>query len=209
MIFIDESGDLGCNGSRYFVIAAVEIDRPKRLKNLAKHFCASRGIDEIKGTNLRFPERQMLINGVSRQNDYKVHYLVLDKQGMLNKHPFGQNIIFNYLTALVCESIIKNASGEIRFCFDNREVRTDSKQSLPDYLKAKAIEWHITQNINVSFHNSCENRGVQIADLVANTIFRKYERGKDDLYNMLNIKKSTKIVFHSSGIIPDLTDRTG
>lgn len=114
MICIDESGNLG-SGGRYFVISAIESENPKRLKNIAKRFCADLGVDEIKGTLLRFPQRQGLINKLSSKDDYDISYLVFDKNNFRRTDMLGRNVLFNYLVSFVCESIFNEASG-ILFC---------------------------------------------------------------------------------------------
>lgn len=199
MICFDESGNSGYGGGRYFVIVAVEADNPNRLKNLAKRFCARKGLPEIKGSELKFPDRQALINTLTHIQDYRVSYLVLDKEHYQRKDMLGQNVLFNYLASFVCEDIFRNASSDIELCFDNRTVKTGSKYSLPDYLKAKSIEWNIPHKIGVSFHESHCHRGIQIADLVANTIFQKYRYGNEHFYKQLNVVKSIKFPYQHFG----------
>lgn len=199
MIYVDESGNSGYAGGRYFVIAAIETDNPNRLKNFAKRFCARRGLIEIKSSELKFPERQVLINTLTHIQDYKIHYLVLDKKHYQRKDMLGQNVLFNYLASFVCENIFKSASSDIELCFDNRTVKTGSKYSLPDYLKAKSIEWNVPYKINVTFHESHCHRGIQVADLVANTIFQRYRYGNEHFYKQLNIIKSIKFPYQQFG----------
>lgn len=199
MICIDESGNSGQGGGRYFVIAAIQADNPKRLKNIAKRFCVNCGMKEIKGSLLKFPERQALLNSLNRVQDYRVSYLVLDKHHFYRKDMFGQNVLFNYLASFVCEDLLKQSQSDVTLCFDNRTVRTASKYSLPDYLKTKLLEWNIMNNIEVCFYESHSHRGIQIADLVANTIFQRYTYGKDHFYKQLNIRKSIKFPYQQFG----------
>lgn len=199
MICIDESGNSGPGGGRYFVIAAVEADNPKRLKNLVKHFCAQHKVDEIKGGLLKVPDRQELLNSLNSVQDYKISYLVLDKAHFQRKDMLGQNVLFNYLASFVCEDIFKRATEDIVLCFDNRTVKTSSKYSLPDYLKIRSIEWNVPYKINTCFYESHSHRGIQIVDLVANTIFQSYRYGNQHFYKQLNIIKSIKFPYQQFG----------
>jgi len=199
MICIDESGDSGDKGGRYFVIAAVESSNPKRLKNLVKHFCAQKKIKEIKGSLLEVPERQALLNSLNYADDYQVSYLILDKKHFQRKDILGQNVLFNYLASFVCEDIFRRATSEITLCFDNRTVRTTSKYSLPDYLKAKSIEWNVVHNINVHFPESHDHTGIQITDLIANTIYRSYKYNQPHFYKQISILKSIKFPYQQFG----------
>lgn len=199
MICIDESGNSGYGGGRYFVVAAIKFGNPNRIKNLVKHFCARHKIKEIKGSLLKLPERQLLINSLNYADDYKVWYLVLDKTHFQRKDMFGQNVLFNYLSSFVCEEIFKQATGDITLCFDSRTVKTGSKYSLPDYLRAKSIEWNVPHKISVHFPESQSHRGIQMADLIANTIFRSYRDNKLHFYNQLKIAKSIKFPYQQFG----------
>ena len=195
MICIDEAGNTGTGGGRYFVIAAIEASNPSRLKNIVKHYCATTGSTEIKGTLLKVPERQDLINKLNSVKDYQISYIVLDKTHFQRKDMLGQNVLFNYLSTFVLEDIFKRATGDITLCFDNRTVKTTSKHSLPDYLKIKSIEWNVTKRIDVCFYESNQHRGIQIADLIANTLFQKYKYNTEHFYSQLNIKKSVKFPY--------------
>lgn len=200
MICIDESGDTGKNGGRYFVIAAIEMSNPKRLKNIVRKFCIKRGLTEIKGTFLRVPERQELINKLNRIDDYSITYLVLDKENFKRKDMLGQNILFNYLSSFVFQDIFKKTDKqEICLCFDNRTVKTSSKFSLPDYLMTKTIEWNIEKDIKFNFCEPKSHRGIQVADLVANTIFQHYRYNQDHFYKQLKIRKSIKFPYQQFG----------
>lgn len=198
LVCIDESGSIGSGGGRYFVITAVLIDNPKRVKNLVRHFCSRKGIQEIKGSQLHFPERQELLNKLNSKNDYAVVYIVLDKQHFKRKDMLGQNVLFNYLAGHICEYILKN-DREYTLCFDNRTVKTDSKYSLSDYLKAKTLEWDVAANFDAHFCESKSHRGIQIADLISNTIFQSYATNKKHFYKQLKIVKSIRFPYQHFG----------
>ena len=200
MICIDESGSLGNGANRYFVITAVEIDNPHRLKNIVKRFNRKYSLDELKGSSLTVPQRQELLNNLNRFDDYRATYLVLDKNNFHRKDILGKNILFNYLSSFVCENILKNTAEDIVLSFDNRTVRTTAKHSLPEYLQIKCLEWNVGVNLDVQFYESHRHRGIQIADLISNTIFQSYKNGKKHFYNQLKIKKSIRFPYQQFGL---------
>ncbi len=196
MICIDESGSLGNGSSRYFVIAAVESTNPNRLKNIVKRFSKRQALQEIKGSLLTVPQRQEILNDLNSANDYQVTYLVLDKDNFKRRDMLGKNILFNYLSSFLCESIFKTVTdGNVRLCFDNRTVKTTAKHSLPEYLQTKCLEWDLNLEVNVQFYESHKHRGIQIADVVANTIFQSYKNKKSHFYDQLKIKNSIKFPY--------------
>ncbi len=199
MICVDESGNLGAKGYRYFVIVALESSNPNRLKNIVKKYNKKHSCDEIKGSLLSVPQRQELINSLNTKDDYSVSYIILDKAHFQRKDILGKNILFNYLTSFLFEDIFKNSANDILLCFDNRTVKTTSKHALPEYLMTKCIEWDVRIQVNTCFYESQQHRGIQIADLLSSTIFQSYKNGTKHFYSQLKIKKSIKFPYQQFG----------
>lgn len=199
MICIDESGNLGTGGYRYFVIVAVESSNPNRLKNIVKNFNTKYKQDEIKGTLLTVPQRQDLLNSLNSKDDYSVSYIILDKTHFQRKNILGKNVLFNYLSSFLFEDIFKEATEDLLLCFDNRTVKTTSKHALPEYLMTKCLEWDVRIQVNSCFYESHQHRGIQIADLLSSTIFQSYKNGTKHFYNQLKIKKSIKFPYQQFG----------
>lgn len=60
-LYIDESGSLGKKG-KFFVIAGLVPENPKRIKNIIKRYSLKLGrlnnaLDELKGTRLNFSQK--------------------------------------------------------------------------------------------------------------------------------------------------------
>jgi hypothetical protein len=198
-VYIDESGNLGKQG-RYFIIALVQPNKKKRLANMVKRFCASNGLDEIKASALSFPDKQGLFNKLSSVNDYSVSYIVADKKHLLPRLLADNNICFNYLFSKLVSKTIKSSGEDIYFNVDNRTVKVASVNSLSDYIKIKAYgEWGHNHAIEINYVDSKISKQVQVADLVANAIFAKYERGNSHFYNKLIIAESIKFPWKSFG----------
>jgi len=192
-IFIDESGDLGMNEG-YFIIAMIVAHNSKRLKNLVKNYCAKKNIEEIHACALSFIEKQYLINKLTKQVDYYVSYVVADKMMIGNKSLFANNnLVFNYLFSFLVKDLLKANTDDIYFHLDNRTQKVSSVNSLTEYIKIKAFtDWGFTKELFIEYNDSKICKVVQMADLVSNSIYRKYVRGKSDFYNRLNIAKSIK-----------------
>lgn len=192
-IFVDESGDLGMNEG-YFIIAMLIAYDHKRIKNLTKNFCAKNNQAEIHACELTFVQKQDLINKLTKQADYNVSYIVVDKMMISKKELFkNNNLLFNYLFSFLVKDIFKANTDDIYFYLDNRTQKVASSNSLRDYIKIKALtEWGFTKNVVIEYYDSKLCKAVQMADLVANSIRRKYVHQKDDFYNKLNIVKSIK-----------------
>ena len=192
-LFFDESGNLG-KKDRYFVIAALLPTNKKRIKNFAKKFCAKYNKAEIKASQLSFPSKQNLIYKLSKFQDNKIFYIVVDKYQISSpKLLENKNILFNYLFKFLVKNIVSNAREDINMYVDEHTIKVGSLHSLQDYLKIQAYaKWGFNHNLNVIFTDSKNSKLVQIADLSANAIYAKYNYNKSHLYNKLNIHESIK-----------------
>lgn len=192
-IFIDESGNLGHNEG-YFLIAMVIMQNSSRIKNIVKSFCRYHSLCEVHATNLNFSEKQFLVNKLSSQQDYSVSYIIADKMMIKNHKLFkNNNLLYNYLFSFLVEDIIKNNKDDIFLHIDNRTQKVASVNSLKDYIQIKAYgEWGFTKNLFVQYEDSKESKALQMADLVANCIHRKYRWKMSGFYSKLNITKSIK-----------------
>ncbi len=198
---IDESGNLGRGGGRFFVITAVRYLDDKRIKNFVKRYKSKKQIPEIKGQRINFNDRQDLINKLNSKNDYLISYIVLDKKNLNNHKLFeDNNILFNYLCSFLFKKILKNNEEDVHLCFDNRTVKVKSGNSLLDYLKIKAYtKWNYLGNLSVSYWDSKSNNCIQMSDLISNTIFRRYSNNKIHFYNQINIAEKIRFPHNNFG----------
>ncbi len=192
-VYIDESGDLGLNEG-YFVIAMFIPSDSKRIKNIITRFCAYHGIEEAHACHLYFPDRQFLVNKLNQKNDYTAAYIVVDKMMVNNEALFkSNNLLFNYLFSFLVKDIFKGCSDDIAICLDNRNQKVASVNSLSEYIKIKAYtSWGFTRDVTFRYYDSRDVKALQMVDLIAHCVFKKYTHKKEDLYNKLNISKSIK-----------------
>lgn len=192
-LFIDESGNLG-KKDRFFVIALLYPANKKRILNIAQHFNARLGIEEIKGSDLSVPHKQYLLLKMNKVPDYSVSYIVADKR-YINSPKMRQdkNLCFNYLFMHLLQPVVAQIDEDINIIVDEHSVRVGSKHSLKDYIRIKAYyEWSFRKSVNISFTDSKQSKLVQIADLAANIIHARYNYNKMHLYEMLNVNHSIR-----------------
>lgn len=192
-IFVDESGNLGLNEG-YFVIAMLNPSNSKRIKNIIKRFCAQHTVEEAHACHLLFPDRQFLVDKLNQEKDYSVAYIVVDKMMVNNEALFkSNNLLFNYLFSFLVRDIFKENSDNIAICLDNRNQKVASVNSLSEYIKIKAYtSWGFTKEVTFEYCDSRDVKALQMVDLIAHCIFKKYTSKKEDPYNKLNISKSIK-----------------
>ena len=199
-IFIDESGDLGTK-ERYFVIAMLAPQRSKRISNFMKRFCVANSIQEVKGSQINFAQKQALLNRLCSANDYTISYIVADKLSIDNKKILeDKNLCYNYLLSFLLKKTIKSSQEDITILLDNHSTKVKSINSLCDYIKIKAFtQWGFTHNLSITFVDSKNSKVIQAVDVVANAIYAKYRYGKEHFYKMLTISESIKFPYNKFG----------
>ena len=191
ILYLDESGDLGFGegASDHFVIAAVCVDRGKQdhLKRLIRRFKASRSIPhsvELKASTSRAADRDILCRKLAELT-CSVHYIVVNKSKVKTELRRDTNILYNYVTGLMLAPMLR-LLRQARVEMDRRTIKVASGNSLSEYLRIKLwCEMNAPVNVTLSFPDSRESLGIQVADFVANAVFRKYERGDSCGYDAL------------------------
>lgn len=193
-VFVDESGDLGQNGGRYFIIAILVPQKAKRIANFMKAFCAKNKLQEVKASQLSFSQKQEVFNKLTSANDYTISYIVADKKHIDNQQLFrDKNLLYNYLFSFVIKKTIRSVNQDICILLDNHSTKTKSINSLCDYIKIKAFtQWGYKNNLHIRYVDSKNSKTIQAADVIANAIYARYLYGKDHFYKMLTISESIK-----------------
>ena len=201
-VYIDESGNLGLK-DRYFVITALiphNERSEKSIKNLIKRYhvklCIPKGYDEIKASKLSFPEKQNLLNTLTKSREYTVNYIVVDKYHIAKKLFKEKNVCYNYIASHLIQRILENCQEDIHIIIDNHSTKVTSANSLCDYIKARAFgDWGFEYNIRIDFSDSKLVKGLQAVDLLSNPIYAKYNYGTDHLFNINSKNYVHKIKF--------------
>lgn len=206
-VFIDESGNLGKNG-RFFVIAALIPENPKRIKNIVKRSCVKFGFakttfDEIKASQLSFPEKQEIIFKLREKDDFSCSYIVADKNFLHPKIFADKNLCYNYLSSFLLKQIIKRATEDIEVILDNHTIKVYSAYSLKDYIRISAYsKWGFEKDISFKYLDSKECKALQAIDVLANAVYAKYNYDKKHLYGLIepNFKYRIKFPYDKFGL---------
>ncbi len=190
-LFVDESGTLGVK-DRYFVLTMLSTQRPKRIINFMRKFCAKHNLPEIKASGLSVPCKQEIFNKLCSANDYVISYIVVDKWHIDNKKLFeDKNVLYNYLFSFLVKKTIKSTREDLNFLLDNHSTKVKSINSLADYIRLKAYtQFDCQYNIDLSYTDSKNSKIIQAADVIANAIWAHYNYSTSHFYNMLTISES-------------------
>jgi len=184
LIAIDESGDLGSSGTRYFTMAAIIMFRTRYLKRAADAI-PNKGY-EVKWNNSDNHTREMVLNALSDLN-FKIVYYTLDKN-----HPEGNKPIYgNDLYEFVLRQIIRDSMGALT-CKDVNVFLDSCSFVSTDRLRQIVNEEAKLMGANpkkVSKVSSQQNKCIQLADFVVGAV-RANAEYSDETISVLEKKVS-------------------
>lgn len=205
-MYMDESGSINPTPKklkRYFVVGIVIPKDEKRLRRVYKLFIRKnlnklKEVDkykkmfdengkfvELKGSCLNEELKNEFLDFFCQNNLFEVRYIVLDNDNIESKFIKNKARTFNYLLKLFLINSIKCkyiTEKEIYLNIDERNVKTDSKYSLEDYLNQELVlSMGAIENAKVHYYDSCQNIFIQIADVFSNLLYSNIlTKGKYD-----------------------------
>ncbi len=206
-IYLDESGDLGFDfrkdkTTRKFVITLLvcysddarrEFKKAARrtLKNkLNRKKRGSRSITEIKGTDTTLDVKKYFLRNV-RNGEWAIYALALNK-GRVEprlRSKVGKKKLYNFLARFLLEKLdLSGAARNVELVVDrckNKEEMKDFNQYLVNQLESLLP---LNTALNIIHLTSEESAGLQAVDLFCWGIFRKYEYGDREWYEVYHSK---------------------
>ncbi len=192
-VYIDETGDLGESGSRYFVITAIWVDEPAALDRLIKNLRRYKfrrelkKAQEIKANKSSKELIEHILKKLMEIESVHAKCIILEKKRLYSRFlQENKHKLYNF----VC-SHLSNISVDSRKLVI-RVDRSVGKQSIIEdfdqYLgrKFREIRW----NREIEFHHSWSHSwsGLQLADVVSWAVFQKYEHENDIFFRLIEKK---------------------
>lgn len=195
-LYIDESGSINILNKKEFIISIIipnDIDKLKkvykrfvsknlsRLKELDKNnkmFRKDGTFLELKGSCFDKDMKLEFLKYFCKNNLFKVRYIVLDNRMIAEKFTENKARTFNYLMKIFLTNTIKSniiKERELFLNIDERNIKTNSKFSLEDYLHQELILGsNIIDKVRVEYYDSSQNKLIQIADVFSNIKYSNY-----------------------------------
>jgi Protein of unknown function (DUF3800) len=185
-IYLDESGDLGYpNGSDFFVFGGVIVKTPEDEAGCKKHVSrAKRKIwdqykfDELKSSNLHDNCRRIVVNELLK-GTYDFAYSLLRKNEV-KPDLRDTSGLYNWLAAKLVEEVIieYGFKSDVNVIIDKSLYGVRQHEFNQTLLNRNFDRFNRYPNHSVKiFHcNSKVECGIQIADIVAGTVYRHYAR---------------------------------
>ena len=195
-IFIDESGDLGDKGSKYFVLAAILVEDYRTLDNLINKtrriFKKEIGqANEIKGSETPPKVKKRILKKLN-QKKFKAFFIVFDKKYKYKlDYDNDNNILYDILSSHLAKLIAINDST---FIFVDRKKNKKSKMEDFNKLFKDNLKNSKRRPIFIKHVDSKKYKGIQIADLMSWSVYQYFENNNDEYVNLIK-NYNLKIVF--------------
>ena len=161
LIAIDESGDLGSSGSRYFCIAAMILLRGRDLKKASSLLSKDH---EYKWYNSA-PRKRMMVLEAMAESNIRVVYKVVDKNYPDDNHPvYGNDLYVNVLRCVISDAMDALPCKDVNVYLDNNGF-----VSLSEFRRI-VFEEASRRNVNPIKVNkvlSEQNKCIQLVDFIA------------------------------------------
>lgn len=191
LYYVDESGSIPSFRSnkwknRYFLIAFVHTENigilkrvhNRSLSNVRKHYPdLFDENNELKASVTPPFIKEYLIRRLLTKTDVQFGYILVDNWNIRDQFRRYKSRSFNYLIklAMISHEYCDECINHLRLNIDNRNSKITNLDALESHLyDVLVLEKELTDEVSVKYLESHENTNIQVADLIANTIYQYY-----------------------------------
>lgn len=203
-MYIDESGDLGLNGSNYMTIAALLVTEPKELDRIIKSLRRNKFRKELKKAieiKANKSSAQLITEMILRLNQVKgakLFFIVLEKQKVTSEYfKSNKHKLYDYVAGRLAKNIILEGG-----CVEVRIDLSKGKHILrEDFNKCFLRNLHKNSKPTaVSIFHSLSHcwAGLQFADVLAWSCFQKFEHSNPVFIDLIILEKEIYFVWQKN-----------
>lgn len=205
-VFLDESGDLGFkdSSSKWFLFTIAITTNPRSLERVIKKVWRPlkkkhKKLGELHAYHSDDPTRTRVLKKISETEDVKVLCIVLNKEKVYVDLQNQKNYLYNYTANILLDRL--HTSGmlgpiePIHLFIDRKDTKKRLRENFISYL-TNSMKKRRNGVFAVELHSSHENKSLQAVDFISWAIFRKYESGDYEFYEIVKDKISDeKLLF--------------
>ena len=197
-IFIDESGDLGFStgSSRWFIVTLLLTSTHRKVEKCVKKVHKGlrkkdKKVKELHAYKEKDATRKRVLKLVSKVEDVQILTIVLNKDKVYTRLQDQKAVLYNYVTNILLDRL--HTSGviddveDVEICIDQKETNKFMNEHYLKYLQKGTQSWK-QNRIDIRLAHSHNEKCLQAIDFISWAIFRKYERGDYDFYNLIQEK---------------------
>ena len=195
--YIDETGDLGEKGSKYFIITAIWVDDIAHLDRLVKNIRRNKfkkelkGAEEIKANKSSKEVIEWVLRKFNEIESTHAQSIILDKKKVYSEYlKRNPDKLYNFVCSHL--SNISIDSKKLVMRIDKSKGKQSLIEDFNNYMEKKFKETRWAREIEIYHSWSQSWSGLQIADIVSWAVFHKFEYGDDYFFRI--IEKKTNVV---------------
>lgn len=197
-IFLDESGDLGfkSTSSRWFLFTIAMVSDPRALERVVKRVWRPlkrkhKKLGELHASHEKDITRTRVLSRLNEVPNLKILCTILNKQKVHIDLQNQKNYLYNYTANILLERLhtkeVLKPNEPIHLYIDRKDTKKQLRENFIQYLTTSMAKRR-DGPFKVELHSSHENKSLQAVDFLSWAIFRKYEKGDYEFYEIIKNK---------------------
>ncbi len=197
-IYMDESGDMGFSdkSSKWFLFTLAIVDNERSMERVIKKVWKTiRKKNKHVGELHASQEKDITINRVlqllSEIPDLRVVTIILNKKKVHLDLREQKNYLYNYTANIVLDRLINtrilDKNQTLSLFVDRKDTKKNLRDNFISYI-TEAMHQREHRKFKMTLTASQENKCIQAVDFISWAIFRKYERGDFEYYEIIRNK---------------------
>ncbi|OGY77237.1 MAG: hypothetical protein A2249_02845 [Candidatus Jacksonbacteria bacterium RIFOXYA2_FULL_44_7] len=197
-IFLDESGDIGFkkSSSKWFVFTIAMTSDVRTLERVTKKVWRTlkkkhKSLGELHASHEKDITRKRMLKQLSEIDDLKILCVVLNKQKVYVDLQNQKNFLYNYIANILLDRLhtkkMLKQKETIHLFIDRKDTKKRLRENFIHYL-TNSIKKRHNGLFSIELHLSHENKSLQAVDFISWAIFRKYEYGDYEFYEIIKNK---------------------
>jgi len=198
-IYIDESGDLRLEGSKHLILAALVVNDYKPLDRILKKMRRDKFVKELEGTceikaNKSSEEvRVYMLEKLNSIKEARIFYMVLEKRKVFSEYlKNDKNKLYNFVAGKLAKNLPME-KGKISIKIDKSKGNQMLREDFNSYFMKNVNQTDNTITIEHSYSHAWS--GLQFADLLAWSCYRKFEYADSKYLDRITIEKEVYLVW--------------
>lgn len=197
-IFLDESGDLGFKkkSSKWFIFTIVLTNKHRKIEKVVKKIRSGlkkkyKKVNELHAYHCLPAVKTKMLKLLSEVKDLKVLCVILNKKKVYGDLRNQKNYLYNYTANILLDRLHNKKLVEIDepidLYIDQRDTNKFIRENFEKYLKSN-FKKRGNGKVRIKIKPSHTEKCLQAVDFISWAIFRKYESGDYEYYEMIKNK---------------------
>lgn len=197
-MFLDESGDLGFGNrsSKWFLFTLAIVDSERSLEKVIKKVWRTirkkhRHLGELHAYHEKDATRTRVLQMLAEIDSLKIVTIILNKKKVHLDLQDQKNYLYNYTANIVLDRLINtnliNKDQHISLVVDRKDTKKNLRENFISYITSAMLR-RDHKKFEMTLTASHEDRCLQAVDFISWAIFRKYEKGDFEFYEIIKSK---------------------